>query len=516
MLNTEILKPKSVSKRISSRSEVSRNYSIIRHLVINHLSFKGRIKSKRDLSARFIFYDLWQDGRKLQLVYNYNNSGQDPEEVASLSVGDIVSVTGYPGRMAQGELSIFATSNIKLLAPCLHTPPPSLQDVEKRFKHRHVDLMIKPEAAEILRLRSDIIQFIRNNFLAKNFLEVQTPMIADNAGGAIARPFITEATEFQDRKLALRIAPELWLKRLVIGGLERIFEIGTQFRNEGIDATHNPEFTTCEFYQAYANINDLMTFTEDLMSRLDAEVAKLKEIKYTSLPDLDISFQAPFKQIEFIPTLEEELGPLPDLDSSEEATFELLLLFQKHDIQVPSNPTLPRLLDKLSSAIIEPKCKEPTFIMYHPECLSPLAKTTVRNDRRVSARIELFVGGKELVNAYEEENCPTEQRRKFLQQLVWKNEAESAPVGDLVKMEDEKLADESFVGALEWGLPPTGGWGMGIDRLCMLFTGAARINEVLTFGTLRAVVGNTAAVAHMGLAGYAGVSGPQALYQCSN
>ena len=386
---------------------------------------------------------------------------------------------------------MFATSNLQLLAPCLHVPPPDIQNIEKRFQYRHVDLMVRPEASQTLRLRSNIIQYLREHFLEKQFVEVQTPVIGDHAGGAIAKPFITEATVYRNKKLALRIAPELWLKKLIIGGMERVFEIGTQFRNEGIDATHNPEFTTCEVYQAYANLDDLTAFTEELLCGLAERVAQLKENNYRHLPKLNrISFRAPFRKLEFIPALEEALRePLPDFNLHEESTLQLLVILAKHNIQAPSSPTLPRLLDKLASHFIEPQCLDPTFIMYHPECMSPLAKSTVRDGRRVSTRIELFIGGKELVNAYEEENSPTEQRRKFQDQLKWKNDEESAFIGDRHKGEDEKLADETFVAALEWGLPPTAGWGIGIDRLCMLFSGTDRIFDVLAFGGLRGVVG---------------------------
>ena len=414
--------------------------------------------------------------------------------MTSKSVGEsnivCAGFTGYPGKTKAGELSVFAKAYGQLLAPCLHVPPTEIQDVEKRFNHRHVDLMIRPEASQILRLRSDIIQSLRQAFYDKDFTEVQTPMIADNAGGAVAKPFVTEATVYRDRKLALRIAPELWLKRLVIGGMGKVFEIGTQFRNEGIDATHNPEFTTCEFYQAYANLEDLVSFTQTLLCTLATRVEYLKNTKYPLLPKLETSITAPFRRIEFIPALEVAIGRnLPDLGSPIRATAELLALFEELKLEPPSSPTLPRLLDKLSSTYLEPSTPEPFFITHHPECLSPLAKSIAVDGLRVSSRVELFVGGKELVNAYEEENSPSEQRRKFIDQLMWKNEDESAFLDDKSKMEQEMLADEAFVGALEWGLPPTAGWGMGIDRLCMFFAGQERIADVLTFGTLRGVLG---------------------------
>ena len=405
-------------------------------------------------------------------------------------VNKALGVTGYIGKTQAGELSIFVTSPFELLAPCIHVPPPVLQDMEKRLQYRYVDLMIRPEASQTLRLRSDIIQFIRSAFLVQNFIEVQTPIISDNSGGAIAKPFLTEANVYRGRKLSLRIAPELWLKKLVIGGLERVFEIGAQFRNEGIDATHNPEFTTCEFYQAYANLEDLISFTEKLLAGLFAHVEALKATKYLALPKLDVSFSLPFKRIEFIPALEAAIGePLPNLSHPEEATTHLLLLFARLSIPIPSQPNLPRLLDKLSAIYLEPQCQTPTFITHHPECLSPLAKSTLDSlNRRVSTRVELFIRGIELVNAYEEENSPSDQHRKFVGQMEMKDTEEHAVSGREQATEAVGIVDEDFVAALEWGLPPTAGWGMGIDRLVMLFTGMERIGDVLSFGSLRGAV----------------------------
>ncbi|KAI5843876.1 hypothetical protein DFP73DRAFT_478458 [Morchella snyderi] len=459
------------------------------------LCVKGRINNYRDVSSKLIFYDLVQDGAKLQAVFNYSRVGgsiDDFRNTAMLTrVGDIVSVTGHPGRTPAGELSLFAKAHMGVLSPCLHTPPTRILSQEKRHQNRHIDLMVSPTATQILRLRSHIIQHLREQFLDRNFVEVQTPIMAEEAGGAIARPFLTEATAYRGKKLALRIAPELWLKRLVIGGMDRVFEIGIQFRNEGIDATHNPEFTTCEFYQAYAGLEDLIGFTETLFSSLAQKVRVLKEEKFKNLDQLEIGFDSPFKRLEFIPALEQAMGrPLPDLDTQPEegVRAQLRNLLRELGIAEPESPTVPRILDKLSGAYLEPLCQEPTFITHHPEALSPLAKTSIRDNRRVTERFELCIGGKEFVNAYEEENSPIEQRRKFQMQLQWKDEENSAP-------EVEGGVDEVYCSALEWGLPPTGGWGLGVDRLCMLFAGVDKISEVLTFGGLRGTV-NQGGVQH--------------------
>ena len=285
--------------------------------------------------------------------------------------------------------------------------------------------MIRPAAGQILRLRSHIIQHIRDFFISRDFVEVQTPILSDTFGGAVAKPFLTEATRaYRGKQLALRIAPELWLKRLVIGGLDRVFEIGAQFRNEGIDNTHNPEFTTCEFYQAYAGLEDIISTTEQLLSSMARKVSELKSGKLKDLPEIGMDFTAPFRRLEFIPALEAAMGhKLPILhENTKTVTLELLSLFETLSISTPPMLTIPRLLDKLSSRYLEPQCIEPTFIVNHPEALSPLSKTRLMHNQRVSSRVELFVNGKELVNAYEEENSPTEQRRKFVMQAGWKDD----------------------------------------------------------------------------------------------
>jgi len=359
-----------------------------------------------------------------------------------------------------------------------------LEDRETRIRNRHVDFLVNNEASDIIRVRSHIIQYIRDFLLKDKFLEVQTPLIAGDAGGAIAKPFNTVATEFSDRQLALRIAPEIWLKRLVIGGMDRVFEIGPAFRNEGLDATHNPEFTTCEFYKSFADLEDLMGMTEQMLSGLANLVKDLQKYPLKALPELDTDqFAAPFKRIQFVPALEEALKQkLPDLTAND-AAEKLIAVFHERSLAIPASPTLPRLLDKLSSIYIEPHCSTPTFITHHPACLAPLSKSFLdRNTQQpVSARAELFIQHREIANMYEEENSPFEQREKFVQQAKWRDDENKAQV------------DESYLEALNYGLPPTGGWGCGIDRLVMLFSGTRRISDVLAFGSLRNVVnlGNT-------------------------
>ncbi|KAJ5278806.1 Nucleic acid-binding OB-fold [Penicillium angulare] len=391
--------------------------------------------------------------------------------------GDAFTVTGNPHRTARGELTLNVTELPQLLAPCLHDVP--VHDVSHEISPypRHVQFLADPATADIIRARSVLTQYLRQFFVDRSFMEVSTPIIGAVAGGAIARPFVTSATEFPERELSLRIAPELWLKRLIVGGFDKVFEIGPSFRNEGLDKTHNAEFTTCEFYHAYANLEDLMRTSEELLSGMAARIHAFNKDNNTLNPT-KVNFDAPFKRIDFITGIEEAINQkLPDL-SAADALDQIRSLFHTLSLEIPENPTLPRLLDELCSVYVEPQCIDPTFIINSPECLSPLSKSFTHpvTGQCVAARGELFIEGKEVINLYEEENSPFEQRRKFEDQLRF-----SHAVGETGEI------DESYLEALEWGLPSTGGWGCGIDRLVMLFTGAKRIGDVLAFGNLRAV-----------------------------
>ena len=387
-------------------------------------------------------------------------------------------VKGIPHRTLRNELSVQATETPQLLSRCLHSLPDELKDQEQKVRHRHVDLLLHPQGPDIVRLRSHIIKFLRQYLETDGHIEVQTPILADTAGGAIARPFKTYATEFRNRELALRIAPELWLKRLILGGFDKVFEIGPSFRNEGLDLNHNPEFTTCEFYKTYADLEELIKMTEAIFSALTKVVSTLMQTDCGSLPRIDIDFGPPYKQLDFIPAIEKAIGSqLPTLAAAD-SQLQLVQLFDRHQIPLPTRPTLPRLLDKLSATYLESQCVSPTWIVNHPECLSPLSKSFIHSDntQRVAARAELFIKNQEFVNTYEEENSPIEQRRKFEDQVRFQEDGSGMSI------------DESYLHALEWGLPPTGGWGCGIDRLCMLFASTKRIADVLPFGNLRNVV----------------------------
>lgn len=373
------------------------------------------------------------------------------------------------------------------------------------MNQRHLDLLVNKRAADTLRVRSCVIRELRKWLETKlECTEVHTPILAANAGGAVARPFTTNATEFPEKQLALRIAPELWLKRLVVAGFDRIYEIGPAFRNEGLDATHNPEFTMCEFYVSHINLEQVMQETKDMFFDLANSVAKFKaehDLSTLQSPDPKV-FARDWQVIDFIPAINMELGsPLPRLDNNPNAVQEIIKLLEDRGKDwhksLPPNPSLPKLLDRIAAAVLEPQSKgRPIFITKHPACMSPLAKTFTDNFTKqfVSARAEVFFDGNELANMYEEENSPYVQRLKFVDQAKAKLAQQQRatpgeqPLGD----EDDEPAhviDEQYISVLESGLPPTAGWGCGVDRLVMMFTGAGRISEVLPFGNLRNVVG---------------------------
>lgn len=373
------------------------------------------------------------------------------------------------------------------------------------MNQRHLDLLVNKRAADTLRVRSHVIRQLRQWLETKlECNEVHTPILAANAGGAVARPFTTNATEFPEKQLALRIAPELWLKRLVVAGFDRIYEIGPAFRNEGLDGTHNPEFTMCEFYISHINLEQVMQDTKDMFHDLATSVAKFKnEQNLQTLQPLDPKiFAKEWQVIDFIPAINIELGsPLPLLDNNPNAVQEIIKLLEDRGKDwhksLPPNPSLSKLLDRIAAAVLEPQSKgKPIFITKHPACMSPLAKTFICpfSKQIVSARAEVFFDGNELANMYEEENSPYVQRLKFVDQAKAKltQQQHAAPGEQRLADEDDEPAhfiDEQYISVLESGLPPTAGWGCGVDRLVMMFTGAGRISEVLPFGNLKNVVG---------------------------
>lgn len=475
-------------KDCSSHSQQSKIYRIneyrskFANFVSNDCNDKivvgGRIHGIRCSGKKLIFIDLYQDGERVQVMVNAGKLDGDYEyEHKLLRRGDHISVVGYPWRSKSGELSILANTKVQLVSPCLHPLPVNLQDETVRMHNRVVDMTVNSSSLQrTLKIRSTALTYIRNFFNNRDFVEVQTPIISSQAGGAAAEPFMTSSTaldtEGKVTNLALRIAPELWLKRLIIGGLEKVYELGPCFRNEGIDSTHNPEFYTCEFYQSFTSLEDLLDITEKLFKGI---VDKVIEVHGNNehLEILSRSFENGFKRVDFVPELENQTGiALPEVLTAES----LKEYRDKIGVKVEKggdDKDCAKILDLLAETYLEPLCQStPSVIMNHPQIMAPLAKSELINGKNLSRRFELFINGREYVNAYEEENDPVVQLENFKKQAGHSN---------------SEIVDQGYVDVLEWGLPPTGGWGLGVDRLIMLLAESKRIDQVLPFGSVKTV-----------------------------
>ena len=432
-------------------------------------SLAGRIMAKRDF-GKAAFIQIKDRKGQLQVYVAKNVIGNDCfGHFRKFDIGDIVGLCGTPFRTKTGELSIRARE-IRLLTKSLLPLPEKwhgLTDIETRYRQRYLDLIVNPEVAEVFKKRSRIINYIRDFMIREDFLEVETPMMQPIAGGATAKPFETYHNTLK-MELFLRIAPELYLKRLVVGGLERVFEINRNFRNEGISIQHNPEFTMMEFYQAYADYEDLMEFTENLISGLAEEINGGLDLVYNGKT---VNLATPWKRL----TLKQAICETGDVSPDELEDLEKTRLAAKRlGLEVDPKMGHGKLLTEIFDEVAEAKLWDPTFITGYPTEVSPLSRKNDDNPEIVD-RFELFIVGRELANGFSELNDPQDQKERFLQQLEEKN------AGD----EEAHEMDEDYIRALEYGLPPTAGEGIGIDRLVMLLTDSASIRDVILFPQLR-------------------------------
>ncbi|KAK2705755.1 lysine--tRNA ligase-like [Artemia franciscana] len=446
------------------------------------VSVAGRIHAVRESSSKLIFYDLHGDFTKIQVMVDARiYQSMYRKDVERIKRGDIIECVGYACKTKKGELSI-RPEKMEILSPCLQMLPHhcGLKNKETRYRQRDLDLVVNNEVMKKFYLRSQITFYIREFLSKKKFIEVETPTMTAIAGGATAKPFVTHYNEYNS-KMFMRISPELYLKRLVVGGINRVYELGKVYRNESSDSTHSPEFTICEFYKAYADYEDMMTITEDMLSGMVKSIYGTYRINYglkgPDGPNEVIDFKPPFIRIRMFPELEKRLKvklPHPSTLDTPEAVAVLDRISTKHGVNCPPPRTAARLLDKLVDHFLVGEITSPTFITDYPLVMSPLAKCH-RTLEGLTERFELFVCKKEICNGYTELNDPFEQRKRFDQQ------AKDRAAGD----DEAMIADENFLTALEYGLPPTGGCGMGIDRIAMFLTNSNNIKDVLFFPTMR-------------------------------
>ena len=429
----------------------------------------GRIMTRRG-HGKAGFAHIQDSQGQIQIYVREDTVGEEQYELyRELDIGDIIGVTGTVFKTRTQEVSI-NVSSFRLLAKSLRPLPEKwhgLKDIDLRYRQRYVDLMVNPDVRNVFVTRSRIIQFMREYLSRKGFLEVETPVMHTIAGGAAARPFVTHHNTL-DMDLYLRIATELHLKRLIVGGMDRVFELGRIFRNEGISTTHNPEFTSVEIYQANADYEDMMTLTEELIASAAQDVLGTTAISYQGR-QLDLSVPWPRKELTQV--VEEITGVnftqiIDDLQAQDVA--------QKHGLDVEKEMTRGEILFKFFEEFCEEKLWGPIFVRDYPVDVSPLAQRCHHNPQ-LTYRFETFIAGKEIANAFTELNDPIDQRERFEKQV------QQREAGD----EEAHMMDEDFINALEYGMPPTGGLGIGVDRLIMLLTDSPSIRDVILFPTMR-------------------------------
>ncbi|MDD6710040.1 MAG: lysine--tRNA ligase [Ruminococcus sp.] len=457
------------SARDTLNKDISDNFEKYENQTV---TIAGRIMSKRG-KGKVMFMDVYDRTGKMQVFAKFDDLGEETYKgLKKWDIGDIMECTGFVFKTKMGEVSVHATG-VKLLSKSLLPLPEKyhgLKDVDLRYRQREVDLIMNPEVKETFIKRGKIVSTIRNIMDSKGFVEIETPTLNTIPGGASARPFVTHHNTL-DIDMYMRIATEIPLKRLIIGGMERVYEIGRIFRNEGMDPRHNPEFTTIELYQAYTDYNGMMDITEELINKSCMAVNGTEDITYG---DYEISLKAPFKRITMIDAVKEQTGIdfgefMGDTEKAKEVAKELKL-------EVKPTDTWGNVLAEAFDEYVEDKLIQPTFVIDYPVEISPLTKRKKDNPLLVE-RFEIFVAGGELANAYTELNDPIDQRGRFEHQMMLREN------GD----EEANMIDEDFLTAMEYGMPPTGGMGMGIDRLVMLLTNSQTIRDVIAFPTMKPV-----------------------------
>ena len=429
----------------------------------------GRIMSKR-VMGKASFVHIMDSKGKIQLYVQVNNMGQEEyNNFKTLDIGDIIGAEGEVFRTKKGEISV-NVNRITLLSKSLRPLPEKwhgLKDVDLRYRQRHLDLIVNPEVRNTFIARSNIIKSIRNYLDKRGYLEVETPVLHNTAGGANARPFITHHNTL-DLDMYMRIATELHLKRLIIGGFDKVYEIGRIFRNEGMSIKHNPEFTTIELYEAFADYYDMMDLTEDMIATVAKEVLGTTQISYQGV---EVDLTPSWERMSMIDAVKKYTGiDFNEITSDEEARKAAKGI----GVHVDKQDSWGVVLNTLFEEKVEDNLIQPTFIINYPIEVSPLAKK-MKEDPRLTYRFELFITGREIANSFSELNDPIDQKERFIEQAKQRSD------GD----EEAHMMDADFVNALEIGMPPTGGMGMGIDRLVMLLTDSYSIRDVILFPTMK-------------------------------